>query len=353
MARHARPSAMAQWWTALRLRMGRVLAPRGAHGRRPGRHAQTARPRPAPADRALAAAAVVAAAAVYLAFFVLGHATLPQGAPHTAAARGHRGEPRATHPPAASLPAAVSSAVPAAQPTPPPVVLAPHGSVQPQGAGRQHAIPAPSESRRTSGGAVPSTQRPARSGTGKAIPEGGRRAPTRAASPQGSGGAVRRSTSTPAQPQPGRASEATASAPDAVRVAPALESAVPGMVPPVSGKLLSGFGWAYSPVFADWQEHTGVDLAVGIGQAVRAPASGVVLAVRHDPLWGWVVSLSLPHGYSTNISGLARVAVHVGQHLGQGEILGEAGASPPAESNLAPHVFWQVFDGRTPVNPVG
>jgi murein DD-endopeptidase MepM/ murein hydrolase activator NlpD len=125
------------------------------------------------------------------------------------------------------------------------------------------------------------------------------------------------------------------------------------MVPPVSGKLLSGFGWAYSPVFADWQEHTGVDLAVGIGQAVRAPASGVVLAVRHDPLWGWVVSLSLPHGYSTNISGLARVAVHVGQHLGQGEILGQAGASPPAESNLAPHVFWQVFDGRTPVNPVG
>ena len=126
----------------------------------------------------------------------------------------------------------------------------------------------------------------------------------------------------------------------------------PPLQRPVAGAVLAGFGWAYSPVLADWQEHTGLDLAAPIGQPVAAPAAGVVSAVRSDALWGWVVSLALDHGYSTNLSGLGQVAVTVGQPVRAGEVIGAAGPSPPAEGNLPPHVFWQLFAGTRAVDPL-
>lgn len=127
----------------------------------------------------------------------------------------------------------------------------------------------------------------------------------------------------------------------------------PSLQAPVSGAVLAGFGWAYSPVFGDWQEHAGIDLAASIGQRVVAPAAGAVLAVRRDSLWGWVVSIALGDGYSTNVSALGSVSVRSGQAIHSGEVIGAVGSSPPAESNLGPHVFWQLFSGSRPLNPLG
>jgi len=120
----------------------------------------------------------------------------------------------------------------------------------------------------------------------------------------------------------------------------------------VSGPVLAGFGWAYSPVFGDWQEHTGVDLGAAVGQTAVAPGAGLVLSVRQDSLWGWVVSIALGDGYSTNVSALGSVAVRPGDALRPGQTLGTVGASPAAEANLGPHVFWQLFSGARPLNPL-
>ena len=125
----------------------------------------------------------------------------------------------------------------------------------------------------------------------------------------------------------------------------------PVLIPPVVGRVLSGFGWQYSKVFGDWQEHTGVDLAARVGQTAVAPGAGQVLAVHHDSLWGWVVSIGLDRGYSTNVSGLASVQVRVGQAVQPGTPLGAVGEAPPAEAGLAPHVFWQVFAGSRALDP--
>jgi murein DD-endopeptidase MepM/ murein hydrolase activator NlpD len=143
-----------------------------------------------------------------------------------------------------------------------------------------------------------------------------------------------------------------ATAAPGIALAPDLLAAIPDLQAPVDGPVLAGFGWSYSPVFRDWQEHTGVDLGAAPGTAVRAPADGVVVAVRDDPLWGWVVSLALPGGYTANVSGLGAVRVAKGAHVAAGAPLGTVGASPPAESDLPPHVLWQVFRGDVPVDPV-
>ncbi len=155
----------------------------------------------------------------------------------------------------------------------------------------------------------------------------------------------------PSSPKRSRSAN-KAAAPGGHAAAALPQAALAGWQLPVEGNVLQGFGWAYSPVFADWQEHTGVDLAAPEGAPVRAPADAVVLAVRHDALWGWVVSLALSGGYSSNVSALETVQVAAGQHVAAGAVLGEVGPSPPAEGNLAPHVFWQVFEGTTPVNPL-
>ncbi len=127
---------------------------------------------------------------------------------------------------------------------------------------------------------------------------------------------------------------------------------VPSWLPPVTGQVLQGYGWAYSPILGDWQLHTGVDLATVAGETVVAPAAGTVAAVRDDPLWGWVVSIALPNGYATNVSGLEKVTVTPGQQVTRGQSIGLAsGSSPPAEANLAPHVFWQTFSTQGAVLP--
>ena len=128
-------------------------------------------------------------------------------------------------------------------------------------------------------------------------------------------------------------------------------AAPPVLIPPVVGRVLSGFGWQYSKVFGDWQEHTGVDLAARVGQMAVSPGAGQVLAVVHDRLWGWVVSIGLDRGYSTNVSGLASVQVRFGQAVQAGTPLGAVGDAPPAEAGLAPHVFWQLFAGARALDP--
>lgn len=158
-------------------------------------------------------------------------------------------------------------------------------------------------------------------------------------------------------PQNSSTASTTGQTVDAAQVAPALSGPPtqppPALQAPVTGAVLAAFGWAYSPVFADWQEHAGVDLASPVGGTAVAPGAGVVLQVRQDTLWGWVVSIDLGGGYSTNVSGLERVSVHAGQAVRAGEPIGTVGAAPPAEADLAPHVFWQLFAGATPLNPLG
>ena len=74
-------------------------------------------------------------------------------------------------------------------------------------------------------------------------------------------------------------------------------------------------------------------------------------AVRSDSLWGVVVSIALGDGYSTNVSPLQNPAVHPGQTVRAGSALGTVAPSPPAEVDLPPHVFWQLFSGARAIDP--
>ncbi len=344
MARHARPSTAQRLWSGASKGLS-AWAARARVVRTPGKHERNGTGRGG-RDRQLVVAAVVAAAAVYGAFFVLGRPAGRVPPPQeTAAARHTRAKAARAVSGAAHVVTATS--VPDGQPTPPPVI----GSAGVAAAGGPGGSPAHTAGagavKMGSAAATPAGHASASRPSSAPRAAAGHR-PAAPSTPGGGTAAGQRTSGTPSRTQGSRRPTAAA-----VRVASALRAVAPGIRPPVAGALLAGFGWAYSPVFSDWQEHTGVDLAAAVGDPVTAPARGVVLAVRHDPLWGWVVSLALPGGYSTNLSALGSATVHAGQKVRAGQALGRVGLSPPAEGNLAPHVFWQVFDGTSPINPLG
>lgn len=257
------------------------------------------------ADRRLAAGLFLAAAGVYGGMFLLSHRHTGRASPLPASLAASARTP-ASSVTSASLPAAstpvrpvvVSSPLPAAEPNPP------------------------------------------------AAPVAAAKAPASAAPPAPS-------TATPVATSPSPAPAASASSAVAGVPASGAVQPPPSLRAPVDGPVLAGFGWAYSPVFADWQEHTGVDLRASLGQAAVAPGAGIVATVRRDTLWGYVVSVALGAGYSTNVSALDAVAVHAGEAVRAGQELGTVGASPPAEAGLPPHVLWQLFSGTRPIDPLG
>lgn len=401
MGRHVRPPVAARYGNRLRLglaawaertraRAAAVNEPGAPRGRAPRR------------DPALLLAAAALAATIYVATFVL-HGAL--GA-HRAAAGRSPGPPATvaravSHPgnsAAVSAATAHSGAVPDGQPTPPPAIALGPGAPTTQasavagGSGgavgtlarnaQGPAVSGPSSAPAGPAATTPrppttSTGRPGRSGTrgeagpGAVSPPRTSRAAAPSVAPAPTPASLAAAPSTPAASRASSDSFASGSAGHAspgagaasgggtqgrsggtLPLSPTLAAQVPGLQAPLQGTVLSPFGWSFSPVFRDWQEHTGVDLAAGMGDPVGAPADGVVLAARDDALWGWVVSIALAQGHSSNLSGLGSVAVAAGEYVRAGQTVGTVGPSPPAEGDLPPHVFWQVFDGTTPVNPL-
>lgn len=169
--------------------------------------------------------------------------------------------------------------------------------------------------------------------------------------------------SAPTQPAPGplgqvvTRSPATTPAPsdlhraDAKAAAPKPVPAPTSLQPPVPGRVLVPFGWAYSKTLADWRLHGGLSLSAPDGEPVAAAAAGTVTAVRRDPPWGLVVTVDDGGGMQTEYAGLGSFAVKVGERVAAGDTIGTAGHSATIESALGPHLYFAVIENGRAVDP--
>jgi murein DD-endopeptidase MepM/ murein hydrolase activator NlpD len=91
--------------------------------------------------------------------------------------------------------------------------------------------------------------------------------------------------------------------------------------------------------------HYGVDIAVGTGTPIHAPAGGIVSFVGDLYLTGGTVVLDHGHGLSSVFVHMSRVDVKPGQRIEQDEVLGAVGATGRA---TGPHLHWGMnwFDTR-------
>jgi len=117
---------------------------------------------------------------------------------------------------------------------------------------------------------------------------------------------------------------------------------------PVQGIVTSSFGSRLDPFKGEGAFHTGIDIATNQGDAVRAPADGVVLKAGLGTGYGREVVVDHGHGVETLYAHLSGFAVITGQDVHRGDILGYVGSSG---HSTGPHLHYEVRIHDTPVNP--
>lgn len=132
-----------------------------------------------------------------------------------------------------------------------------------------------------------------------------------------------------------------------------LYSSIPAIRPMKSEedcRIASGFGMRIHPIYKVLKMHQGLDFAGPIGTPIYATADGVVQKVDVSfSGYGKVVEINHGFGYMTRYAHMHGFAVHEGQKVKRGELLGYVGNTG---LSTAPHLHYEVHINGKAVNPV-
>ena len=117
---------------------------------------------------------------------------------------------------------------------------------------------------------------------------------------------------------------------------------------PVEGRITGPFGARIDPFSGEGAFHKGVDISVGYGTPILAPADGVISFADFASGYGRMVVIEHGHDVTTRYGHLSAFAVTDGQHVQRGEVIGYVGLSG---RSTGPHLHYEVWIHGTPVNP--
>jgi len=120
-------------------------------------------------------------------------------------------------------------------------------------------------------------------------------------------------------------------------------------IAPVRGILTAGFGARADPFTGEQGTHYAIDIASAVGQPVRAPADGIVVKAEWSNGYGNVIYISHGYGFSTRYGHLSAYAVHAGDHVKRGDVIGYVGSTG---RSTGPHLHYEVRVNNVPVNPL-
>jgi len=113
---------------------------------------------------------------------------------------------------------------------------------------------------------------------------------------------------------------------------------------PVVGPVTSPFGWRWGRM------HEGIDIAVPSGTPVHAAAAGTVIYAGWMSGYGNLVAIDHGGGISTAYGHNTSLAVAVGQHVEQGQVISYAGSTG---HSTGPHVHFEVRVNGVARDPLG
>lgn len=121
---------------------------------------------------------------------------------------------------------------------------------------------------------------------------------------------------------------------------------------PATGRISTLFG--AQRIYQGGQKgsyHSGIDIAVPTGTLVRAPADGVVTLVSDHPFTLEGNLLMIDHGMGLNSAflHLSKIDVRAGEHVRQGQVIAETGASGRA---TGPHLHWSLKWRNARIDPL-
>jgi murein DD-endopeptidase MepM/ murein hydrolase activator NlpD len=117
---------------------------------------------------------------------------------------------------------------------------------------------------------------------------------------------------------------------------------------PVQGPITGPFGSRMDPFNGEGAFHAGVDISCHYGQAIMAPADGVVTYAGFYNGYGRMIVVDHGNGISTRYGHLSGFAVTDGQTLRKGQVIGYVGMSG---RSTGAHLHYEVRIHDTPVNP--
>jgi murein DD-endopeptidase MepM/ murein hydrolase activator NlpD len=117
---------------------------------------------------------------------------------------------------------------------------------------------------------------------------------------------------------------------------------------PVEGPITGSFGERIDPFNGEGAFHSGVDISAPYGEAVLAPADGLISFADRMSGYGRMIVMDHGHSVSTRYGHLSAFAVVAGQQVQRGDIIGYVGRSG---RSTGPHLHYEVRIGDTPVNP--
>ena len=117
---------------------------------------------------------------------------------------------------------------------------------------------------------------------------------------------------------------------------------------PVEGPVTGSFGERIDPFNGEGAFHSGIDISASYGQAVIAPADGMIAFADFMGGYGRAIVVDHGHGVTTRYGHLANFAVTPGQYVHRGDTIGYVGLSG---RSTGPHLHYEVRINDTPVNP--
>ncbi|MEC7120411.1 MAG: peptidoglycan DD-metalloendopeptidase family protein, partial [Pseudomonadota bacterium] len=126
-------------------------------------------------------------------------------------------------------------------------------------------------------------------------------------------------------------------------------AAFPSFIKPTAGRYSSPFGFKRFFNGEPRAPHAGIDIAAPTGQAVQAPAEGVVIQTGDYFFNGQTVIIDHGQGVMSMLCHLSRIDVKIGDRVAQGSTIGLVGATGRA---TGAHLHWTLSLNDARVDPM-
>lgn len=124
---------------------------------------------------------------------------------------------------------------------------------------------------------------------------------------------------------------------------------------PINGEVILPYSMdttVYFKTLDQYQCNPGMLIAAGSGSTVKSAYVGKVTKVTSDDLYGNMVTIYLGNDYSTVYGQLDTIYVKEGDYVKAGDSIGTVGAPTDSFIEEGNHLFFQMYDGETPVDPM-
>lgn len=121
------------------------------------------------------------------------------------------------------------------------------------------------------------------------------------------------------------------------------------MSKPVSGKIISPFGWRIDPISKQEVMHEGVDIEAALGTNIRAVAAGKVKTVTDSAQYGKTLILEHSQDIDTVYGHLGEILVSSGDMISQGQVIGKVGKTGMVSASM---LYFEVREQGKAIDPL-